>query len=171
MKSRKKNEIQNKRSASDASDDTPTSKKLNQALDAFSLTNPGNPRRYSPENSTSRELDFGCDTNPTESFKTGQGKDSIDVLTVSSKSSSSDCSLSKGSLQMSRKSFIDKLDENFVESVVQGLESSLRSEVRSKIEEKIKLSPKQNKSVIASVNHLIFEYVGAQRPDINMCRY
>lgn len=167
MKSRKKNEIQNKRSASDASGDTPTSKKLNQALDEFSLTNPGNP----PVNSTSRELDFGRDTNPTESFKTGQEKDSIDVLTVSSKSSSLDCSLSKGSLQMSRKSFIDKLDENFVESVVQGLESSLRSEVRSKIEQKIKLSPKQNKSVIASVNHLIFEYVGAQRPDINMCRY
>ena len=33
-----------------------------------------------------------------------------------------------------------------------------------------KLSPKQNKSVIASVNHEIFKFVGNQRPDASMCR-
>ena len=78
---------------------------------------------------------------------------------------------SKGSVHESKKSFIAKLNANFVDTIILGLESSLRSDVRLKLEKNSKLTPKQNKSVIAAVNHLIFEYVGYQRPDMELCRY
>ena len=77
----------------------------------------------------------------------------------------------RGSLTKSKKDWLSQFSANFVEIVVQGLESSMRSKVKANIEEGKKLPPKQNKSVISSVNHKIFKYVGSQRPDASLCRY
>ena len=77
---------------------------------------------------------------------------------------------SRGTLNKSKKDWLSHFSANFVEIVVQGLEASMRSKVKSSIEGGIKLSPKQNKSVIAAVNHEIFQFVGNQRPDASMCR-
>lgn len=76
----------------------------------------------------------------------------------------------RGTLKKSKKDWLSQLSANFVEIVVQGLEASMRSKVKSSIEGEKKLSPKQNKSVIAAVNHEIFKFVGNQRPDASMCR-
>ena len=79
-------------------------------------------------------------------------------------------SSSRGSLMKSKKLWLTQLSDKFVETVIQGLEACKRMMVKKSIEERKKLSPQENKAVIAAVNHEIFKFIGAQRPDMNLCR-
>ena len=87
------------------------------------------------------------------------------------KSGKSDAGNSRGSLSSSKQDWLAVLDRSFIDKVVGGLESSMRSQVSTNIQNGKKLTPKQNKSVIGSVNHEIFKFIGNQRPDANLCRY
>ena len=74
-------------------------------------------------------------------------------------------------LDISRKTWLEKFDANFVQIVVDGLESTLREQVRNSISNKVKLIPIENKAVIRAVNHEIYRFMGgSQRPDASLCR-
>ena len=74
-------------------------------------------------------------------------------------------------LNISRKTWLEKFDANFVQIVVDGLESTLREQVRNSISNKVKLIPIENKAVIRAVNHEIYRFMGgSQRPDASLCR-
>ena len=74
-------------------------------------------------------------------------------------------------LIISRKTWLEQFDANFVQIVVDGLESTLREQVRNSISNKEKLIPIENKAVIRAVNHEIYKFMGgSQRPDASLCR-
>ena len=70
----------------------------------------------------------------------------------------------------SKQEWLSNLNQHFVEIVVGGLEVSLRQKVAEKIEKKTKLNPKENMSLIHSINFHIFQFIGKQRPDNSLCR-
>ena len=171
MKTRNKNEAQVKRIGCDLK--TPPHKKpYNYTIWSSS---PISPQRSSCGDNFSGNEDFDSSVISTAEIDndTAQKKKPQDKVVSGSSNAVPTVHLlpNKGSVHESKKSFIAKLNANFVETVILGLESSLRSDVRLRLEKNSKLTPKQNKSVIAAVNHLIFEYVGYQRPDMELCRY
>ena len=60
---------------------------------------------------------------------------------------------SRASLKQSKQEWLTKLKQKFIETVIQGLESSKRNRTKKSIEDGVKLSPKENKAVIAAINH------------------
>ena len=66
--------------------------------------------------------------------------------------------------------WLPNLNKHFIDKVVEGLEASLRDDVMNRIQGGEKLTPKQKKSVISSLNHEIFQFIGSQRLDKNLCR-
>ena len=77
----------------------------------------------------------------------------------------------RATLIISRKTWLEQFDANFVQIVVDGLESTLREQVRNSISNKEKLIPIENKAVIRAVNHEIYKFMGgSQRPDASLCR-
>ena len=155
---------------------TPPFKKFNSSI---ALSNRSNVVTSTPVRGNDfHDNDFDMSVNASESVQNNESNLLFKESSVSSQEDSSAINKIKsssvvkhpGSLQKSRKDFLVNLEANFVDTVVLGLEASLRVGVKTKVDQNIKLSPKENKSVIASVNHLIYEYVGAQRPDMDICR-
>ena len=158
--------------------ETPPSKKnnLSAALSFRSEIVTSTPSRG--RNCNTFQDEFDTSVNSSEEIPIDQSEDMFkDISTTSQDDPPSIKNINpslavkpQGSLQQSRKDFLSNLGTNFVETVILGLEASLRPGVRTKIDQNVKLSPKENKSVIASVNFLINEYVGAQRPPMDICR-
>ena len=71
----------------------------------------------------------------------------------------------------SKQAWLSNLRSHFVEIAVDGLEISLRDKVSEKIKQKKKLTPKENMSLIHSINHHIFKWTGPQTPDSSLTRY
>ena len=71
----------------------------------------------------------------------------------------------------SKQEWLGILNKDFLAIVVGGLEVSLRSKVAEKINRNVKLTPKENISLVHSINHHIFQFIGKQRPDSSLCRY
>ena len=71
----------------------------------------------------------------------------------------------------SKQEWLSHLSSNFLEIVIGGLEVSLRAKVSQKVKEKKKLTPKENMSLVHSVNHHIFNWKGPQTPDGSLSRY
>ena len=76
----------------------------------------------------------------------------------------------RGVRNTTKQEWLSKLNSSFVDSVVAGMEASMRTLVMKKIAEKEQLKGKENQAVINSINHYIFEYIGAQRPEKVLCR-
>ena len=77
---------------------------------------------------------------------------------------------SMGVRNTTKQEWLSKLNSNFVDTVVGGMEASMRALVMKKIAEKEQLKGKENQAVINSINHYIYEYIGAQRPEKALCR-
>ena len=66
--------------------------------------------------------------------------------------------------------FLADVDENFVDIVIGGLEFGLRKAVEEKLQARKDLSPKENMAIIHSLNQVVFEEFGSERPDPKMCQ-
>ena len=73
--------------------------------------------------------------------------------------------------KLSKQEWLSDLSYNFLEIVIGGLEVSLRGKVSQKVKEKKKLTPKENMSLVHSVNHHIFNWKGPQTPDGSLSRH
>ena len=94
-----------------------------------------------------------------------------DDVTCSSKEIPSSSGTSRGSLSKTRQEWLSNMDKSFVKIIVGDLQASMREQVKKNIQDRKKLTPNQNKAVIASVNHQIHLFIGKQRPDAELCRY
>ena len=109
--------------------------------------------------------------NAMESFnESGIGPGEAEAVHLPQASQAFHAGAPRGSQGSSKQQWLSALDANFVNKIVGGLEVSLRGAVEQNIRERKKLAPKQNKAVKSSVNHQIFQFIGNQRPDANLCR-
>ena len=141
----------------------------NTSLESVSPKTPSRDRSIKiRETSTPRrdKTDFRLDFNDDDF----ENETNVPDVSISSQNQANNHDGTRGTLNQSKKDWLSQFSANFVEIVVNGLEASMRTKVKSSIEGKKKLTPKQNKSVIAAVNHEIFKFIGNQRPDANMCR-
>merc|ERR1712086_1227465 len=68
------------------------------------------------------------------------------------------------------KDWIAHFDENFIEIVLENMQAAARRETAISIKYHEKLSPRNNSSVINSINFHAFKFIGAVRPDASFCR-
>lgn len=68
------------------------------------------------------------------------------------------------------KDWMKHLDDNFLEIVLENMDGTNRSETAISIQNRMRLSPRQNMSVIHSINFHTYKFIGSVRPDMSLCR-
>ena len=66
--------------------------------------------------------------------------------------------------------WLKNLDEKFFEIIFENMDSVTRDETAVAVQNHVRLSPKQNSSLINSLNFHTFKLIGAVRPDQSLCR-